>query len=59
MAKYGMRPPGINRDLPIQLQQKRKNTRLDLGMDYFDWRNVVDMWYKEVDIFDEHNVTLM
>ena len=58
MAKYGMRPPGINRDLPIQLQQERK-TRLDQGMDYFDWRNVVDMWYKEVDIFDEHNVTLM
>ena len=54
-----MRPPGLNRDLPIQLQQKRKKTRLDLGMDYFDWRNVVDMWYKEVDIFDEHNVTLM
>ena len=53
-----MRPPGINRDLPLQLQQERK-TRLDQGTDYFDWRNVVDMWYKEVDIFDEHNVTLM
>ena len=27
-------------------------------MDYFDWKNVVDGWYQEVDIFDEQNVYL-
>ena len=52
MAKYDIRFP-FNR---AHSQKKKKNATLDKGMDYFDWKNVVDMWYKEVDIFDEHNV---
>ena len=52
MAKYDIRAP-FNR---AHSQKKKKNATLDKGMDYFDWKNVVDMWYKEVDIFDEHNV---
>ena len=52
LAKYDIRAP-FNRAHP---QKKKKNATLDKGMDYFDWKNVVDMWYKEVDIFDEHNV---
>ena len=53
MAKYDIRAP-FNRAHP---EKKKKNATLDKGMDYFDWKNVVDMWYKEVDIFDEHNVS--
>ena len=52
LAKYDIRFP-FNR---AHSQKKKKNATLDKGMDYFDWKNVVDMWYKEVDIFDEHNV---
>ena len=55
MAKYNIRAP-FNRALPKPRKKKKKNETLDKGMDYFDWKNVVDMWYQEVDIFDEHNV---